>query len=90
MAKALGLRLHSMVFKGPDDLASAFDIAKKAGAQAFTTTPTPGLGTYRAQVIDLAAQKRLPAIYESSGWVEAGGLMSYGPDSLGQWRRAAT
>jgi putative ABC transport system substrate-binding protein len=90
VAKALGLRLHSMVFKGADDLASAFDIAKKAGAQAFTTTPVPGLVTYRARIIDLAAQKRLPAIYESSGWVEAGGLMSYGPDSLGQWHRAAT
>jgi putative ABC transport system substrate-binding protein len=89
VAKALGLRLHSMRVKGADDLASAFDAAKSASAQAFTATPVPGFGTYRARIIDLVTQKRLPAIYFSSEWVEAGGLMSYAPNSLDHWRRSA-
>ena len=90
VAKSLGLRLHSMGVKGVDDLESAFDTAKSAGAQALTTTPIPGFGTFRARIIDLATQKKLPAMYISSAWVDAGGLMSYAPDSLGHWHRAAT
>jgi len=37
----------------------------------------------------LAAKHRLPAVYFSRDWVTAGGLMSYGPDILDQYRRAA-
>jgi putative ABC transport system substrate-binding protein len=90
VAKFLGLRLQSVGVKGADDLESGFEAAKSAGAQALTATPDPVLGTHRARIIDLAAKKRLPAMYGSSEWVEVGGLMSYGPDNLGQWRHAAT
>jgi putative ABC transport system substrate-binding protein len=40
--------------------------------------------------LDFAAKNRLPAIYHYSEFVEAGGLMSYGPDNTDVWRRAAT
>ena len=90
VAKTLGLRLQSVAVKGADDLERAVEAAKNAGAQALTTTPDPVLGTHRARIIELAAKKRLPAMYVSSEWVEDGGLMSYAPDSLGQWRHAAT
>jgi putative ABC transport system substrate-binding protein len=40
--------------------------------------------------LDFAAKNRLPAIYHYSEFVEAGGLMSYGPDNTDLWRRAAT
>jgi len=40
--------------------------------------------------LDFAAKNRLPAIYHYSEFVEAGGLMSYGPDNTDIWRRAAT
>jgi putative ABC transport system substrate-binding protein len=39
--------------------------------------------------LDFAAKNRLPAIYHYSEFVEAGGLMSYGPDNTDLWRRAA-
>jgi putative ABC transport system substrate-binding protein len=39
--------------------------------------------------LDLAAKNRLPAIYHYSEFVEAGGLMSYGPNNTDLWRRAA-
>jgi putative ABC transport system substrate-binding protein len=38
--------------------------------------------------LDFAAKNRLPAIYHYSEFVEAGGLMSYGPDNTDLWRRA--
>ena len=40
-------------------------------------------------MLDFAAKNRLPAIYHYSEFVEAGGLMSYGPDNTDLWRRAA-
>jgi putative ABC transport system substrate-binding protein len=41
------------------------------------------------RIVDFAAAKRLPAIYEVREFVDAGGLMSYGPSLPGMWRRAA-
>jgi putative ABC transport system substrate-binding protein len=40
--------------------------------------------------LDFAAKNRLPAIYHTSEFVEAGGLMSYAPNYMDLWRRAAT
>jgi len=40
--------------------------------------------------VDLAAKNRLPAVYTSREFVDAGGLMSYGPDFADLFRRAAT
>jgi putative ABC transport system substrate-binding protein len=42
-----------------------------------------------ATILDFAAKNRLPAMYTAPVWVESGGLMSYAPDILGNWRRAA-
>ena len=39
--------------------------------------------------MELVAKNRLPAIYTSTGWVDSGGLMSYGPDRNVMYRRAA-
>jgi len=47
------------------------------------------LSNNRARVIGLAAKNRLPAIYPSTGYAEAGGLMSYGPNINDNYRRAA-
>jgi putative tryptophan/tyrosine transport system substrate-binding protein len=49
----------------------------------------PVTGTHRKGVVDLAAKSRLPAMYVSLEWVEAGGLMCYAPDIRDNWRRAA-
>jgi putative tryptophan/tyrosine transport system substrate-binding protein len=48
------------------------------------------LNLHRKRVVDLAAQSRLPAMYFTRGFVEDGGLMSYGPSQPDNWRRAAT
>ena len=88
-AKALGLKLQSLEVRGLDDFDSAFARAKKERAQALIATVGSVIGTQQRQVLDFAAKNRLPAMYPNSEFVEAGGLMSYGPSQTDQWRRAA-
>jgi putative ABC transport system substrate-binding protein len=90
-AAAKGLELRLLPFKHyeSEDLESAFHAAKKGGAQALIWSPTTFLNVNLIRIIDLAAKSRLPAIYPSEAHAEAGGLMSYGPDFLYRFRRAA-
>jgi putative tryptophan/tyrosine transport system substrate-binding protein len=48
-----------------------------------------GVATNRELIINLAARYRLPAVYPYRYYVASGGLMSYGPDNIDQYRRAA-
>jgi putative ABC transport system substrate-binding protein len=88
-AKALGLKLQSLPVRSLDDFESAFARAKREGAQALITTPNPLINTQQRQVLDFAAKNRLPAMYPTSEFVEAGGLMSYAPNYTDLFRRAA-
>jgi putative tryptophan/tyrosine transport system substrate-binding protein len=88
-AKALGLKLLSLEVRSLDDFGGAFARAKKERAQALITTPGGLINTQQRRVLDFAAKNRLPAIYPYSEFVEAGGLMSYGPGNTDLWRRAA-
>src|SRR5688572_30310497 len=88
-AKALGLKLLSLEVRSLDDFEGAFARAKKERAQAVITTTGALINTQRRRVLDFAAKNRLPAIYHYSEFVEAGGLMSYGPDNTDICRRAA-
>jgi putative ABC transport system substrate-binding protein len=88
-AKALGVKLLSLEVRSLDDFDSAFARAKRDGAQALVTFPTALLNTQQPQVLDFAAKNRLPAMYPTSEFVEAGGLMSYAPSYTDLWRRAA-
>ena len=88
-AKALGVKLLSLEVRSLDDFDSAFARAKRDGAQALITTPGRIITTQQRQVLDFAAKNRLPAMYHNSEFVEAGGLMSYGPNYTDLWRRAA-
>jgi putative ABC transport system substrate-binding protein len=45
--------------------------------------------TLRGRIIDFAAQARVPAIYDLRGFVDSGGLMSYGPNFSALWRSSA-
>jgi putative tryptophan/tyrosine transport system substrate-binding protein len=90
VAKTLGLQLQSLAVTGSNDFEKVFEAAKKAGSQALTLVPSPLLFTHRALIFDFVTQNRLPAVYSTSDFVETGGLLSYGPDLLDNWRRAAT
>ena len=86
-ARVLGLYLHILEVGSPAELDQAFAGMIHAGAEAFFVVPEPtviqGLG---GRIAALAAQYRLPSITQWKNYVEAGGLMSYGP-SLPHWYR---
>jgi putative ABC transport system substrate-binding protein len=62
----------------------------KNGADALYAPETPVDIRHRHLIIELAFQHRLPAMYASRDFVEAGGLMAYGPSFTALFRRAAT
>ncbi len=88
-AKALGVKLLSLPVRSLDDFESAFARAKRERAEALIMTPGSLISTQERQVLDFAAKNRLPAMYPTSEFVDAGGLMSYGPNITDHWRRAA-
>jgi putative tryptophan/tyrosine transport system substrate-binding protein len=88
-AKALGIRLISLELKDADDFPRVFDAAKQAAVQALSLAPSPLLFTHRTTIFDFIAKNRLPTMYSTKDFVEAGGLMSYGQDLIDNWRRAA-
>ena len=88
-AKALGVKLLSLEVRGLGDFESAFARAKRDGAQALITVSGPAIITAQRQVFEFAAKNRVPAMYPNSEYVEAGGLMSYGPSFTDLFRRAA-
>jgi ABC-type uncharacterized transport system substrate-binding protein len=86
----LGLELHFVAAKGADDLENALNVAKRAGVQALLAHPSTFVATNRARIVELSIKNRLPMIYGSRDHAEAGALMSYGPDLVDNYRRAAT
>jgi ABC-type uncharacterized transport system substrate-binding protein len=62
----------------------------KARSDALAVTPSPLFSAHPKRITQLAAKSRLPAIYSQGEYVNAGGLMSYGPDVVYQYYRAAT
>jgi putative ABC transport system substrate-binding protein len=88
-AQVLGLRLQSLEVRRPDELASAFDAAAQEHAEAMTIIGDSVLHANVAGLADLAAQHRLPAVFPGREFVEAGGLLAYGPNQAAQFRRAA-
>jgi putative ABC transport system substrate-binding protein len=87
-APALGLKLQ-IVEPGPDDLETAFSTITKARAGALIVLQGPLTGSYRKQIVELAAKSRLLTTYHESEFVEIGGLMSYGTNVSDLYRRAA-
>jgi putative tryptophan/tyrosine transport system substrate-binding protein len=71
------------------DLEGALTIMTRQGAEMLITALSAFTLQHRRQIGVLAAQHRLPAMYQGRKFVEAGGLMAYGTDRLDQGRRAA-
>jgi putative ABC transport system substrate-binding protein len=89
-ARGLGIQLQRLEVREPDDYEGAFAAAISARAEAMLVIQCYFNLFNRQRIVDLAAKYRLPAIYSERGWVQAGGLMSYGANGLDMARRAAT
>jgi ABC-type uncharacterized transport system substrate-binding protein len=87
--QGLGIRIQSLVVNNLNDLESAFSAINREGANAFLATNSAVNIEHRARIIDFASTKRLPAMYATSQFVDAGGLMSYGANLPQLFRRAA-
>ena len=90
-AKGLGVTIQfaEVSARNDKDLEKALGTVVNERANALLVTPHPFFIDRRQQIINFAAQHKLPAIYGSSGFVDDGGLMSYGPSGQDTWRRAA-
>jgi putative ABC transport system substrate-binding protein len=88
-AVANGIELIPEEIRTPDELGSAFEKLAKEGAEALAVPPDTVFNNFRKRIAELAAAKRMPAIYGFREHVEDGGLMSYGPDNRVNYRRAA-
>jgi len=89
-AKQLGVKLHSMAVRSPNDFDKVFEDVTRARADALVLMPASRLGVKRERIRDLVAKSRLPSISASGGRAEYGGFMSYGANMDDLYRRAAT
>jgi putative ABC transport system substrate-binding protein len=89
-ARALGVGLQFVEARGPTDFGRAFSDMTRARAGALTGMAGSMFLNERRRLVDLAAKNRLPAVYSTRDFVDAGGLMSYGPNIADSFRRAAT
>jgi len=89
-ARVLGVQLQPVEFNGPNDLENAFSTIIKGRVGALIGLSGASVRVLRGRIVELAAKHRLPAMYPLTEFVEAGGLMSYGPSYPDLLRRAAT
>jgi len=90
VAPALRVTLLSFGVKGADDFDRAFVAMEKERPGALVVHGNPLISNHRSQIFEFVLKNRLPAIWTVRENVEAGGLMSYGTNHPGLWRRAAT
>jgi len=89
VARSLGVQIEVLNVKKPEEIENAFSAAVRRKAEAVTVDSGAMFVLNRTRIVELAAKYRLPAMYIRSEFVEAGGLMSYGPDHTDLYRRAA-
>lgn len=89
-AKALGAEVDTFVVRGARDLGAAFPAMVRKQDDGVLVTSAPFMFVHRHAIVGLAVSQRVPAVYELQGFVDAGGLMSYGVDVAEMERRAAT
>jgi putative ABC transport system substrate-binding protein len=88
-AQRLKVRIQSLEIKDPSHIPGAFAAMTKERAEALIITNNTFNFLHRKQLLELAAKNRLPTMCGRTGFVEAGGLMSYAADRLDSFRRAA-
>jgi putative tryptophan/tyrosine transport system substrate-binding protein len=89
-ANHLGIRLQILAVRNADELEQALRAAIKEKAGALIQVPDNFFNTLRKRIVEFVTTNRLPSIYSTGGFAEAGGLMSYGASTVDLYRRAAT
>jgi putative ABC transport system substrate-binding protein len=81
--------IHTVGPRNFEELEAAFADLLSQHPDALLVTTEPFTRRYRSQILDFAGVNKLPVMYEESSWVDAGGLVSYGPDYQDNFRTAA-
>jgi len=89
-ARKMGLPLQSYGVRSPNEFDAALAAITKSGPDALLVLQDAVTLQNRKAIVEFAIEKRLPGIFQSKGWAQAGGLMSYGEDLAYMYRRAAT
>ena len=88
-AKSLGVKTQSFEAREVDNIEAVFARMKRDRCDALLVVADPMFANHRGRIRALVENYRLPAIYYESRWVPEGGLMSYSPSQLEQFRKAA-
>jgi ABC-type uncharacterized transport system substrate-binding protein len=89
-AQLLGVQLLTPTILTVADLADALRMAIVDHAEALWVTGSPLINSERGRIMEFAMAERLPVLSQTRIYADAGGLISYGPNRLAQYRRAAT
>jgi putative ABC transport system substrate-binding protein len=84
------MQIQVLEARAPSDFAGAFSAMTKARVGGVIILTSSMFYAERGRIAELAAQNRVPAVYGSRQFAEAGGLMAYGIDLRESFRRAAT
>ena len=87
--QALGVRVDAVAFRNPAELDGAFSAMARGGRAVLLVNPSGPMFAERRRLAELALKHRLPAVYDAREYVEAGGLVAYGPNRRELFRRAA-
>ena len=88
-AEQLGLKVESRPVRSAGELTAALEAIPAGANQALLNVGDPMIGGQEARIVAFAATRKMPALFEERSFVDAGGLMSYGPNFVQQHRRAA-
>jgi ABC-type uncharacterized transport system substrate-binding protein len=89
VAPSLGVELSPIDARDGPEIERAVTAFARSGNSGLIVTPSAAANLHRDLIATLAARHRLPAVYGGRPYVVAGGLISYGPDLIDQYRRAA-
>jgi len=87
VARLLAVQIQALEMKSSEDLKGALEATQKGYAEALIVLGNPLTLASRTLIGEIAVKQRLPTIYPVGAHVEAGGLISYGPDLPDMFRR---
>jgi putative ABC transport system substrate-binding protein len=87
---AHGIKFEFFEVRDANELSNALLRIEKTAVAALMLTPDPLFSARRSLIVDFINRRRLPSMFYSREFVDAGGLMSYGPSFPDSYRRAAT
>jgi putative ABC transport system substrate-binding protein len=90
VAPSLGFELSPVNVRDPGEIERGITAFARSSNGGLIVTASALASVHRDLIAALAARHKLPAVYYERSFVNAGGLISYGPDFIDQYRRAAS